>query len=133
MGRMPSIYALFHQRQHNRLVQVTNLIHRGIVGRLQVDKNKLGLLAARLPLQLNALMLNEQHKLKLISLRLKAVDPVNILKQGYSITQVGGKALRKVSQLKKGDEIVTILADGKVVSSVTELEKKLTKNKEHEK
>ncbi len=133
MGRMPSIYALFHQRQHNRLVQVTNLIHRGIVGRLQVDKNKLGLLAARLPLQLNALMLNEQHKLKLISLRLKAVDPVNILKQGYSITQVGDKTLRKVSQLKKGDEIVTILADGKVVSSVTELEKKLTKNKEHEK
>lgn len=122
VGRMPSIYSLFHQRQLNRLVQITNLIHRGINSRLQTDKNKIELLAARFPLQVNALMQAEQHRLKLISLRLKAVDPVNVLRRGYSITQVGGKLLRNVSQLKKGDEIVTILADGKVVSSVTELE-----------
>lgn len=123
VGRMPAIYTLFHQRQQNRLMQITSLIHRDIVGILQTDKNKLDLITARLPLQVNARLQNEQHRLKLISLRLRAVDPVNILKQGYSITQVGGKSLRSVSQLKKGDEMVTLLADGKVVSEVTEMEK----------
>ena len=123
VGRMPAIYTLFHQRQQNRLMQITSLIHRDIVGILQTDKNKLDLITARLPLQVNARLQNEQHRLKLISLRLRAVDPVNILKQGYSITQVGGKSLRSVSQLKKGDEMVTFLADGKVVSEVTEMEK----------
>lgn len=123
VGRMPAIYTLFHQRQQNRLMQITSLIHRDIVGLLQTDKNKLDLITARLPLQVNARLQNEQHRLKLISLRLRAVDPVNILKQGYSITQVGGKSLRSVSQLKKGDEMVTFLADGKVVSEVTEMEK----------
>lgn len=123
VGRMPVIYTLYHQRQQNRLMQITSLIHRDIVGILQTDKNKLDLITARLPLQVNARLQNEQHRLKLISLRLRAVDPVNILKQGYSITQVGGKSLRSVSQLKKGDEMVTFLADGKVVSEVTEMEK----------
>ena len=123
VGRTPALYSLYHQRQHNRLMQITSLIHRDIVGVLQTDKNKLDLIAVRLPLQIKAMLQNEQHQLKLISLRLKAVDPVNILKQGYSITQVGGKLLRSVSQLKKGDEMVTFLVDGKVVSEVTEMEK----------
>lgn len=123
VGRMPSVYALFHQRESNRLMHLTNLIHRDIMDIVQAGKNRLDLLSAQLPLRINALMQGEQHRLSLLSLRLKAVDPKYILQQGYSITRVGGKAVRSVSQLKKGDEIVTYLPDGKVVSDVTEMEK----------
>ena len=123
VGRMPSVYSLFLQRENNRLMRLTNLIHCDIIGIVQAGKNKLELLSAQLPLRIKAPMQGEQHRLSLLSLRLKAVDPKYILQQGYSITRVGGKVVRSVSQLRKGDEIVTYLADGHVVSDVTEMEK----------
>lgn len=123
VARMPAIYNLFYQRENQRLMQLTHQIHHDIDGVLQTSKNKLDLVAMQLPLHIKAMMQGEQHKLKLISMRLKAVDPKNILRQGYSIVQVGGKVVRSVSQLRKGDEMVTIVADGKVISNVTEMEK----------
>lgn len=121
-GKLPLVYSLYHQRQLNHLVQTVTRVHQGIAGRLQTDKNKLELLTARFPLQVTSLLQNQLHKLNLISLRLKAVDPVNILRQGYSITQAGGKSIKSVKQLGKGDQLVTYLADGKVVSTVNEIE-----------
>lgn len=121
-GKLPLVYSLYHQRQLNHLVQTVTRVHQGIARRLQTDKNKLELLTARFPLQVTSLLQNQQHKLNLISLRLKAVDPVNILRQGYSITQVKGKSVKSVKQLGEGDQLVTYLADGKVVSTVKEIE-----------
>lgn len=121
-GKLPLVYSLYHQRQLNLLVQTVTRVHQGIARRLQTDKNKLELLTARFPLQVTSLLQNQQHKLNLISLRLKAVDPVNILRQGYSITQVKGQSVKSVKQLGKGDQLVTYLADGKVVSTVNEIE-----------
>ena len=121
-GKLPLVYSLYHQRQLNHLVQTVTRVHQGIARRLQTDKNKLELLTARFPLQVTSLLQNQQHKLNLISLRLKAVDPVNILRQGYSITQVKGKSVKSVKQLGEGDQLVTYLADGKVVSTVNEIE-----------
>lgn len=49
---------------------------------------------------------------------MKAYDPQNILRMGYSITLKDGKAVRDASQLKKGDEIITHLHNGEVKSRV---------------
>jgi exodeoxyribonuclease VII large subunit len=47
------------------------------------------------------------------------LDPVNILNRGFTITLKNGKSLKQSSDLKPGDEITTILADGHVTSTVT--------------
>ena len=41
-----------------------------------------------------------------------------MLKRGYSITRINGKAVRDASQLKTGDEIETQLEKGTVKSKV---------------
>ena len=63
-------------------------------------------------------MLNESHRLQLLSQRIQAQDPELLLKRGYSITLKDGKSIRSASQLKSGDIIETRLAEGSVKSEV---------------
>ncbi len=50
--------------------------------------------------------------------QVSSLDPVNILKRGYSITRVDGVLLQSVQQVNDGDLITTILSDGTVSSTV---------------
>jgi len=57
----------------------------------------------------------------------KSVDnlnPVNVLKRGYSITLKDGKVLKDPGVLKKGDELSTWVYEGKIKSIVEHSEKK---------
>jgi exodeoxyribonuclease VII large subunit len=51
----------------------------------------------------------------------KALDPVNVLKRGYSLTMHNGKVLKDSSATVVGDRIETILANGKLVSSIEDI------------
>jgi exodeoxyribonuclease VII large subunit len=50
------------------------------------------------------------------------LDPLNILKRGYSITYLNGKALRNITTVKKADIIDTRLHDGIITSTVESIE-----------
>lgn len=63
-------------------------------------------------------LLRENHRLEMIEQRLKALDPTILLKRGYSLTMLNGKIVKDASQLKSGDEIETVFAEGKVKSVV---------------
>lgn len=45
-------------------------------------------------------------------------DPVNILRKGFTITQVNGLAIRSVENLKEGDLVTTKFCDGEIESNV---------------
>jgi exodeoxyribonuclease VII large subunit len=49
---------------------------------------------------------------------LKIMDPVNVLKRGYTITSLSGKIIRSAARLKKNDLISTRFSDGSVGSIV---------------
>lgn len=53
----------------------------------------------------------------------QSMDPKNVLKRGYSITQVNGKVVTHTSQIKHGDQLVTILSDGTVLSETISTKK----------
>jgi len=59
-------------------------------------------------------------KLKLDQFESSAIhlDPVNILKRGFTITQANGKAIRKADTLKQGDVIKTTFYEGTIESEV---------------
>lgn len=63
-------------------------------------------------------MMRERRKLESLEKLTCVLSPVNTLKRGYSITRVGGKALRDASQAVPGTEIETQLADGKIISKI---------------
>lgn len=70
-------------------------------------------------------MLNSEG-LSLASLEknIRIMDPKNVLKRGYSITLKNGKAVSSTEQITEGDQIDTLLMDGKLISIVK------SKNKE---
>lgn len=60
----------------------------------------------------------EQHRIQLVSEKVKSLDPTLLLRRGYSITLHNGKVVKDVSVLNTGDELETRLAHGNVRSKV---------------
>lgn len=64
---------------------------------------------------------NKSHVLEVCTEKIIALNPLNILKRGYSITKVGNTVIKESSQLKIGDSIETIVKSGKIISKVEEI------------
>ena len=60
----------------------------------------------------------EQHRIQLVSEKVKSLDPTLLLRRGYSITLHNGKVVKDVSVLNTSDELETRLAHGSVRSKV---------------
>ena len=64
------------------------------------------------------LLTSHTHKLEILDKTLAAADPAVILKRGYSLTRAGGRVVKSASDLKKGDRLTTVFADGSVESEI---------------
>lgn len=78
-----------------------------------------------IPLQLGRLSLSirnfHHHQSKHLELSEKSIlllDPINVLKRGYSITYKDGKLVKNVNDVNNGDLLETKLADGSIISKV---------------
>lgn len=58
----------------------------------------------------------DRHFFELAETKMKYVDPKNVLERGYSITRLNGKAVHSVKDVKAGEVLETVLADGKLKS-----------------
>ena len=92
----------------------TTLIH----DRLTHEQFRLSSLATSLKPAAEYVLTTHRNYLERLALRAKSLDPQLLLRRGYSITTIGGKAVRDASLLKSGDEIVTHLEKGSVHSVV---------------
>ncbi|MEO7209993.1 MAG: exodeoxyribonuclease VII large subunit, partial [Chitinophagaceae bacterium] len=75
-------------------------------------KEKL-LLQGKLTFKSNLLELNSLEK------NIGNMSPLNVLKRGYSITLVNGKAVKSIEEINNGDTLNTTVFDGKIISNVT--------------
>jgi exodeoxyribonuclease VII large subunit len=62
----------------------------------------------------------KQLSLQRLEKDVNILDPVNILRRGFSISLYQGKALKSFSDVRPGDSITTVLADGVLESEVKE-------------
>ncbi len=62
---------------------------------------------------------NESRNLLAFEQKTTLLDPLLVLKRGYSITKFNGHAVKDINDLKKGDEITTVLGNGSIQSTVT--------------
>ncbi len=60
----------------------------------------------------------DKNMLERLRLKIESNDPGLILSRGYSITLRNGKLLTSIQDLSQGDEIITVLKDGRAVSEV---------------
>lgn len=63
------------------------------------------------------LKLEHQH-LKYIEKNIEAYNPKHLLAKGYSITLKNGSVVKNANKIRIGDEIITLLGNGKITSKV---------------
>ena len=64
------------------------------------------------------MLTNKNHKLELLEKSITAADPALILKRGFSLTRHNGRVVTSASDLKPGDRLTTVLADGSIESEI---------------
>lgn len=109
------------RRFHDEDKRLHTTIHRLINGANQAvnfSTRGLGIDINRLSLSVKSLFQTQDDKVKHLEHGVRLLDPVNVLKRGYSITYLKDKAIKAVSELSEGDIIQTRLCDGLIKSKV---------------
>jgi len=70
---------------------------------------------SRIPTEL---VIKQKQKIESLESSVRMLDPLNVLKRGYSITMKNGKVIRSGKTLNRGDLIKTILYEGNIESEV---------------
>ncbi len=63
-------------------------------------------------------LINTGLKLDQYEAGIRILDPVNVLKRGFSITKINGKTVRNKTQVRPGDSINTTLYEGTIESEI---------------
>jgi len=90
-----------------------------IQSRLQITNR-----ASQLSVLAEGQMKDNIQKVEQLARQVNVLDPINILKRGFSITLLNGKSVKHVAELKADDTLTTIVADGQFTSSVKQIIKK---------
>lgn len=106
------------QQEQRRLADCKNRISAAAYRRLA--DAKLTLLTVRKDMSqvVTSSLAYHRHRLELLQQRLADASPEKQLARGYSLTLKGGKVVKRAEELWAGDEIVTRLRDGEVISKV---------------
>jgi exonuclease VII large subunit len=71
--------------------------------------------------QTRNLLSRKKDQLLLLETRTQLVDPANILRRGYSITMMNGKAIKDIDEVDQGSELETRLHNGRLISRATRI------------
>lgn len=144
--RIPLMVQQRLDREKSKLEVMQTTISSRVTRFLGDEKNRLQLLSGRIPQMAENLIASRRMRLEFLEENiLRAVpqqieraqrdlenlekivelaSPEAILKKGYSLTLVNGKAVKHASELRRGDRITTLLPDGQAESIITDLKYK---------
>lgn len=75
-------------------------------------------------LNIQAILKSKQESLQLTNIEknLQNLDPINILKRGFSITRFNGRAVKNISEISEGETIETQVYKGTITSIIKSLQ-----------
>lgn len=113
-------FLIHHQEAElDTLENLMAALSNGSLQYITQAKSNVDILQRRLLLYAPALLRNERNRIALIESKLQSAHPDRILRLGFSITRLNGKAVKSLGEVKEGDEIDTTLASGTLKSIVT--------------
>lgn len=115
---VPALVSQHLEREKLRLRNFTTSLPMAVNGILARENALLEGFLRQLPPAVDVVMSRARERLQAIGELIGVLSPENTLRRGYSITSVGGKAVRDASELPEGTVISTRLASGTVVSVV---------------
>lgn len=99
---------------HDYSIDIQHAIQKNI----SQKRNELEGIVKLLFIRKNRFLLKKYHQLEMAENSNEHLNPTGILKRGYSLTFKNGQVLKSSGQLKSGDEIVSRLHQGEIVSEV---------------
>ena len=90
-----------------------------LIHRMENQLTRITDLLVRLHRTAERQILIRRHRIEMLEQRLAACNPERIYRRGYSLLTKNGKPVRSVSELQKGDVVITHLSDGSVQSHVS--------------
>jgi exodeoxyribonuclease VII large subunit len=108
---------LVNEQQYQLTRKLENL-HFIIQHQFRNKNNQLGQRHQQLKNRLVNELKAQQNKLDNFDEKVRLIDPLQVLKRGYSLTFKNGQLVKSAVGLLDGDELVTQLADGKVKSKI---------------
>jgi exodeoxyribonuclease VII large subunit len=108
-----------HLREFNQLVfHNSRQMVRGSHVILTHDKRMISQTHEKLPGLNHTVIRNEIRGLTHIEKQVENMNPLNVLKRGYSITTIDGTVIKSAGQVKQGDVLNTLVYDGSINSTV---------------
>ncbi|MCH2216201.1 MAG: exodeoxyribonuclease VII large subunit [Flavobacteriales bacterium] len=106
--------------RENRKMDLRVLLKLGQASqaRLSHDSNRVDSISRVLEGSSKERLSSNLSRINFLEAKTRLLDPANVLKRGYSITQVGGKSISSAAEIKEGDEVRTVLAKGEFTSTV---------------
>jgi exodeoxyribonuclease VII large subunit len=71
----------------------------------------------------DSLIQKEQQIINNLEKHISVMSPGNVLKRGYSITLLNGKAVTSVEQVSAGDALTSVISDGTIISTTKTINK----------
>lgn len=118
MSRMPVVVESRISREKTRMESFGKILEMASSQRVGAASKRLEEMAQRLMFASASQMKAASGRLESLEGLVKVLSPDNTLRRGYSITRVGGKAIKNASELPAGAKITTILYDGEIESEV---------------
>ena len=117
-NRLKTAVASYVNTAANKLQQIDYQINTSSARYLGKAHERLALFKTSFQTQTQRYLTRMSHSLEITEKCLAMSDPQHVLKLGYSITRLDGKAIRTAKEAKKGDVLETTLADGKITSKI---------------
>lgn len=116
LGRLPTLFLNVQSLQTTRLTRLLMRAQAGTSSLISrhntvVERSQSLLLQTSI-----AVMTAQKHRLALLEQHLDSADPQRILRLGFSVTRVDGRAVSSASEVPEGTTLETTLADGVVTS-----------------
>lgn len=118
IARMPSAFRMYSVREMSVIERVLSKLGKSAGEMVSANRNMQDLLIQRFELLVSSAMLKERHRLMLLDKTVSSADPSNLLRLGYSVTRLNGKALTSLDGLSVGDKLTTMLYGGEIVSEI---------------
>ena len=101
-----------------KLNHYTQSIPVSVKNHISTSKTQLGYLFQTMKQAAEQRIMLEKLSLASMEEKVNLLSPQNTLKRGYSLTVKDGKAVTNAADIKSGDKITTMLADGNITSVV---------------
>lgn len=110
--------------QKNQITSLVDTARKNIQFELKAENGEVQRVIDRLPKVVENLIHDTNNKIKQLEQSVKLMDPIQVLKRGYSISLFEGKTLKVDTKLKPGDRLVTKTHFSEIESEIVDIKNK---------